>query len=153
LPFDPSVPCVLHMAPYEVPLDSFSLVVMDDADAPDANVAADLLPAYRRDFGALSAPAAKPRWLLLHRPIWAAITGPFGLPIGGNQTLIAALRGAVIPDAVTLMLSGHIHSFEAINYAGKTPPQIVEGDSGDNLDPTPSDLKGAMRASIVQCHR
>jgi Calcineurin-like phosphoesterase len=144
LTFDPSEPCVIHMAPYEVPFDSFSLAVMDDADAPDANVAAELLPAYRRDFGVLSAPTAKPRWLLLHRPIWGAIAGPFGLPIGGNQTLIAALRGAVIPDPVTLMLSGHIHSFEAINYDGKTPPQIVEGDSGDNLDPTPSNLKGAI---------
>ena len=78
-------------------------------------------------------------------PFKGAITGPFGVPIGGNQTLIASLRGAVIPDAVTLMLSGHIHSFEAINYAGKIPPQIVEGDSGDNLDLTPSgDLKGAL---------
>jgi hypothetical protein len=144
LPFDPSTPCVTHITPYEVPLDSLSLVVMDDADAPDTDVAAKLLPTYRQEFGALSAPASKPRWLLLHRPIWGAITGPFGVPIGGNQTLIASLRGAVIPDAVTLMLSGHIHSFEAINYAGKIPPQIVEGDSGDNLDLTPSDLKGAL---------
>ena len=42
------------------------------------------------------------------------------------------------------MLSGHIHSFEAINYEGKLPPQIVAGNGGDNLDVTPVDLKGAI---------
>ena len=40
------------------------------------------------------------------------------------------------------MLSGHIHSFEAINYEAKVPPQIVGGNGGDNLDVTPLDLKG-----------
>ncbi len=40
------------------------------------------------------------------------------------------------------MLAGHIHSFEAINYEAKIPPQIVAGNGGDNLDVTPLDLKG-----------
>ena len=42
------------------------------------------------------------------------------------------------------MLSGHIHTFEAINYDGKIPPQIVAGHGGDNLDPTPANLRGAI---------
>jgi hypothetical protein len=45
------------------------------------------------------------------------------------------------------MLSGHIHSFEALNYShggvdGTPPPQIVAGNGGDNLDITPANLKG-----------
>ncbi len=42
-----------------------------------------------------------------------------------------------LSPAVSLMLSGHIHSFEAINYEAKIPPQVVAGFGGDNLDVTP----------------
>ena len=28
-----------------------------------------------------------PVWLIHHRPTWAAITGPLGIPVGGNLTL------------------------------------------------------------------
>jgi hypothetical protein len=85
-----------------------------------------------------------------HRPIWAAITGPLGIPIGGNLQLIDATRIAaqqgqpLIPSTVELMLSGHIHTFEAINYAKDVPPQIVAGNGGDNLDITPVNLRGAQ---------
>jgi hypothetical protein len=42
------------------------------------------------------------------------------------------------------MLSGHIHTFEAINYTKGVPPQIVAGNGGTNLEATPRDLKGAQ---------
>ena len=42
------------------------------------------------------------------------------------------------------MLSGHIHTFEAMNYTGNVPPQILAGNGGDTLDRTPRDLKGAI---------
>jgi hypothetical protein len=44
---------------------------------------------------------------------------------------------------VELMLAGHIHAFEAINYSARVPPQILAGHGGDNLDVTPADLRGA----------
>ncbi len=114
---------------------------------PRTDVNKDDLPAYTSEIAGLGALPA-PVWLLHHRPIWAAISGPLGLPIGGNLTLIAAAGKALIPPSVTLMLSGHIHTFEAINYEGTVPPQIVAGNGGDNLDVTPKNLKG----SIFQGH-
>jgi hypothetical protein len=78
-----------------------------------------------------------------HRPIWAAISGPLNIPVGGNRTLIEAAGAALIPGTVELQLSGHIHSFEAINF-DKVPPQIVAGHGGDNLHATPQNLRGAM---------
>ena len=42
------------------------------------------------------------------------------------------------------MLSGHIHTFEAINYQQPVPPQIVAGNGGDNLDVTPRNLRGTQ---------
>ena len=85
-----------------------------------------------------------PVWLAAHRPIWAAISGPLNIPIGGNATIIAAAGQSPMPPDVALMLSGHIHTFEAINYDGTVPPQIVAGNGGDNLDVTPLNLKGAI---------
>jgi hypothetical protein len=42
------------------------------------------------------------------------------------------------------MLSGHIHTFEALNYTKGVPPQIVAGNGGTNLEATPRDLRGAQ---------
>ena len=144
LAFDPAAPCAAHLAPYSVAMGATNLVVMDNADASDT-AASGLGPIYRSEFASLaSAPA--PSWLLLHRPIWAAISGPLGIPAGGNLTIISAIGQSGVPSPVELMLSGHIHTFEAINYAEHVhvPPQIVAGFGGDNLDPTPLNLKGAV---------
>jgi hypothetical protein len=142
-PFDATAPCADHLAPYTVPLGGIGLVVMDDANAPDTSVDASVVPVYQSEIGALSS-LTEPAWLVSHRPIWGAVSGPLGIPAGGNATLIAAVDKRPFPPAVRLMLAGHIHSFEAINYTGATPPQIVSGTGGDNLDTTPADLKGTI---------
>jgi len=143
LPFDAGAPCAAHLAPYSVPLGPENLVVMDDANAPDTSIASDMVPVYRSEIAAL---ATAPSWLLLHRPIWGAVAGPLGLPVGGSQTMIAAVGASGIPSAVELMLSGHIHSFEVLNFSPKDrlPPQLIAGFGGDTLDPTPSILKGTV---------
>lgn len=145
LAFDPAAPCPVHMAPFAIPLQGLNLVVGDDVDAPEKSLVEKSVPVYAQEFGDL-AKAPSPTWLLLHRPIWGLITGPLGLPIGGNLTLMAAASERGIPSPVSLMLSGHIHTFEAINYepANHVPPQIVAGFGGDRLDPTPANLRGAI---------
>jgi hypothetical protein len=42
------------------------------------------------------------------------------------------------------MLSGHIHTFESINFQQDVPPQIVDGNGGDDLNVTPRNLRGAQ---------
>ncbi len=79
-----------------------------------------------------------------HRPIWSPISGPLGIPVGGNRTLIAAAGDTLIPSTVQLALSGHIHTFEAINYYGDVPPQLVAGNGGDALHSAPRNLKGSI---------
>ncbi len=144
LAYDEAAPCPFHIAAYEIAFKAMSLVVMDDAAASDTSVDNSVVPTYAHEFAGLAALTNRPTWLLMHRPIWGAVTGPLGVAVGGNQTLIAALNGSAIGKAVTLMLSGHIHSFEALNYSDKAPPQIVAGNGGDTLDRTPRDLKGAL---------
>lgn len=141
--FDASAPCPAHLAPYSAPEGAMRLVVMDDANAPDTSVDEEMTQVYRAEFAALSKQQG-PIWLVMHRPIWGAIKGPLGIPVGGNATLIEAVGEAGIAKPVTLMLSGHVHAFEAINYDAKAPPLLVAGVGGDKLDETPQDLKGAI---------
>jgi hypothetical protein len=142
-PFDPNAPCADHLPPYAVPAGAINLVVFDDSSAPDTSVAQTLLPGLQGDFARLATIAPPPLWLLMHRPIFGLIKGPLGIPIGGNLTMIEAAGDLRALSPVELMLAGHIHAFEAINYSAHVPPQILAGHGGDNLDVTPSDLRGA----------
>jgi predicted phosphodiesterase len=147
--FDPAASCIPHLPVYSVDLGALRLAVMDDATAQDDRFDRDQSVVYAAELTGLAAIPA-PVWFVHHRPIWAAITGPLGIPVGGNLALIDAVRvvtqsgSAPIASNVELMLSGHIHSFEAINYDGKVPPQIVAGNGGDNLHATPENLRGAQ---------
>ena len=151
-PFAYAPACVDHQAPYRVPLGDFSLMVIDDADADDFVINPAHVPVYQAELEEAVKPSPVPAsptpiWLVLHRPIWAASTGPLGIPAGGNAQIIAAAEKTMVTKPVTLMLAGHLHTFEAINYArggvdGTPPPQIVAGNGGDALLVTPANLKG-----------
>jgi hypothetical protein len=136
LPFDASAPCNPHLALYSIPLGAITLAIMDDANAPDIDVDTNALPDYQKDFAAIATVGPKPVWLVMHRPIWGAVK-IMGIGVGGNRTLIAALDDSKVLDGVDFMLSGHIHAFEALNYFGSAPPQIIAGNSGDKLDAAP----------------
>lgn len=140
-PFDGS--CPDHLAEYDIPLDGLNLTVMDNASAPDPSVDPSVVPTYSAELDAL-ADKPSPTWLVMHRPIWAAIKGPLGIPVGGNQTLIAALAGKPVAAPVALVLAGHIHAFEALNYKAGSPPTVLAGNGGDLLDDPPADLKGTI---------
>lgn len=130
--FNSAAPCAAHLPPYVVPLGAMNLVVMDDANAPDQLVDTAERDVYRGEFQNLSKIASAPIWLAMHRPIAGAVR-LFGFTVGGNRTLIASLDDGVL-GPVKLMLSGHIHTFEAINYEGDHPPQLLAGNGGDKLD-------------------
>jgi hypothetical protein len=152
LPFDPVAGCVAHIPLYAIPLGDVNLAVMDDADAPDTAIDHDLLGEYETDFARLAAMNTPPLWLAAHRPIWGAVTlTRMGMTMtgGGNRTLIAALTDPNALGHVSLMLSGHIHTFEAMNYRGELPPQLIAGFGGDNLDAAPPDLSGINLAGTT----
>jgi len=142
-----AVSCSLHDPLYTVALEGLSLAVLDDAVSGETDLDRAAARTYAEELASLR---TSPVWLIHHRPTWAAITGPLGIPIGGNLTLMEASRlnaahGApLIPPGVELMLSGHIHSFESINYTRGVPPQIVAGNGGDSLHITPRNLRGTQ---------
>lgn len=162
LPVTEGAPCVLHVPPYTVPLGAVTLVVMDNASAVDCCIGLqkamcffscgpsdDLVNAYKNDFAALPGLAKGPTWLAMHHPIWGVVELSNGMVGGGNATLIDAEAETGIPPAVDLMLAGHIHTFEAINYEGGLPPQLVVGEGGDRLDKAPPSLTGQHIGSVA----
>ena len=148
-PGDAGGPCLAHEPLYTADLGGLTLGVLDDADSDETDLNHATAQIYADEIASLGK-ASSPVWLVHHRPTWAAITGPLGIPIGGNLTLMDASSinaqkgGPLIPPSVELMLSGHIHTFEAINYNQAVPPQIVAGNGGDNLDITPKNLRGTQ---------
>jgi len=132
-----------------VDLGALRLAVMDDASAQETELDREGAPVYAAELTGLAA-IPGPVWFVHHRPIWAAVSGPLGIPVGGNLTLIDAARiaashgGPLVTPNVELMLSGHIHTFEAINFTKGVPPQIVAGNGGDDLLITPKNLRGTL---------
>jgi hypothetical protein len=146
--FDPSAPCIPHLPLYRVDVGNLRLAVMDDATAQDIDLNRADSPVYAAELTGLAKLPA-PVWFVHHRPIWGAVRRGM-LSLGGNLQLIDATRvasqhgGPLIPSTVELMLSGHIHTFEAINYAKDVPPQIVAGNGGTDLEDAPLNLRGTQ---------
>jgi hypothetical protein len=145
-------PCHPHDSPLLVDLDGVKLAVLDDSDAADLPKDVDPAVADRlkRDLG--TALEAKADWLLTHHP-FRGIAKP-DKSLGGNArpnawegsnaTLLSALDGTD-DSPLTLMLAGHIHNFQILNFAGASPPQLIVGEGGAELDSgVPPQLEGLM---------
>jgi hypothetical protein len=110
---------------------------VDVSAAKEERVDAAQVPQFHAQYETIAASATRPTWLLQHRPIWSAPGYFGGQLVGANKTLAAAASG-LIPAQVTLMLSGHHHIFQVLEYDGGLPPQVVSGHGGDYLNAGPS---------------
>jgi hypothetical protein len=141
--------CKAHQPLFTVDAGGLTLGVLDDAVSDEADLDRDVAKVYADEIEGLAKLPA-PVWLVHHRPTWAAVDGPLGIPVGGNLSLIEASQIAEakglppIPHSVELMLSGHIHTFESINFNHDAPPQIVAGNGGTKLQVTPRNLRGTQ---------
>lgn len=125
--------CLGQGAPYVADLGSPKLVVMDVSTATELRVNAKQAEAYRQQFASIASLApAGPVWVTFHRPIWAVGGSALGFVLGDNKTLAAAAR-ETLPANVQALLSGHIHTFQALSYEQDLPVQIVSGHGGDEL--------------------
>jgi hypothetical protein len=119
---------------YRVDAGDLVLFVLDSSEASDVSAPSGLVTRYRREFARIAAPRGS--WLLSHRPLWAAarIGNAVGLSliVNGNETLQAASDN-VLPAGISLVLSGHIHLFEALSFVDHRPPQLVLGTAGSSL--------------------
>ena len=141
-PADPANPGKDDIPPYTVSLAGRHFIVFDSSGAPDqpkANDPTTQVQRYTKMF------AAKPfldltpgTWLITHVPIWSVPSN------NEEQTLQTAFGNAKIPQPrnIQLVLSGHIHLWEAIAFGNEGdedfedqvgPPQFVLGNGGTNF--------------------
>jgi hypothetical protein len=127
-------PCADSTPAYALNLRPLNLLILDSADAADANANAAKVAGYHEQLQTLLADAPPHAWLLTHRPVWALVQGPDAKP-GDilNATEQAAIRG-LVPANLDMVLSGHMHDFTSYEFGPARPAQLVVGEGGDAND-------------------
>jgi hypothetical protein len=130
-PRNPGASCVDRTRPYPLSIGGLELLVFDSADADDLFAPPDKVAFYRDELTPLLAAARPGAWLLLHHPVWAMGQGLLS-GVSTNLTMQAAIRG-LIPPALDLVMSGHVHDFISYDFGPERPAQLIVGTGGDNL--------------------
>ncbi len=129
--------------PYLVSLKGLNLAVVDSANACDSGwLHADN---YRNQFSIVKQLIHNNKnttWVQTHRPLWGVDqldnNGSCGIDSGKyciiNQTMQAAVAETSLPESVDLIMSGHMHRFQVLDFkATKHADQFVVGNSGVKL--------------------
>jgi hypothetical protein len=161
-----AAPCSDTTPAYATGLGDLRFWVLDSVVADDVETKPEKVELFRAQLASLeaasiSAKGAKdassgPAWLLVHRPLFGVFGNPRGAPppkdpkiVPINATLQAAW-GAAKPKSVELVLSGHVHMFQAISFAsaeGGRPAQLIAGMGGTLGDVPPTErLDGVIEA-------
>ncbi len=129
--------CIDNAKPYVVSLGKMKYAVLDSSDADDeapkgsskkfdAQVA--LFTGYLKDIAGQNMNGG---WLLSHHPVWSIKQGNEALSIL-NAALEAAWAQAK-PTGIGLLVAGHTHTFELIEFSDSHPAQLVIGNGGTSL--------------------
>jgi uncharacterized protein (TIGR03437 family) len=129
--------CQNYTDPYSVPIGSVQLIELDSAVADDAVLYSDEIAAYQQQFAKIQQMAGANAWILTHRPLWGVRSN-----LNANAVLQAASQN-ILPAGIQLILSGHTHTFQTFDFAPARAPQLVIGNSGDNLASQPTTIPGA----------
>jgi hypothetical protein len=136
---------------YTVPVGSdLTLWVVDSNEPEDehAKYDANLAAKFKGYFEHLQANTTTPHaWIVTHRPLYGIYPGSRKeLPKQEgevkklqlkemNVTLQQAFEDAGKPSKVDLVVSGHMHVFQALSFLDKSrPPDLTVGNSGTQLD-------------------
>ena len=134
-----------YAEPYAVSLGGGSqVIVFDSAKAGKAALKTDdpQFIAYQKQFQTVATLAAKPGMSTTiftnHHPILAFAPVAGATPAPGNLALQSVMNNlyakAYYPSGVHIALHGHVHDFQALNFATDHPATVVSGNGGDNLD-------------------
>jgi predicted phosphodiesterase len=125
-------------------LGGLGFVVVDSAEAADPKRADkdeeekleltfdDVIAAVKSSYTETPATIPDHSWLLTHRP-FNAVRKRKGKV---DNTVLQHAIGGKLPKSVRMIVSGHIHMFEALSFSDGSPPrvsQLVVGTGGDEL--------------------
>ena len=123
-------PCADNIPPYNLTVAGKEFILLDSSGGSDQDPPPPGdVERYRTQFSSLK--PAPNSWLISHRPIWGVKTRDRFI----NQSLHNALPAPdhLLPTEIELVLSGHIHLWEAIGFTDRLSPQFVVGDGGTKL--------------------
>jgi hypothetical protein len=134
--------CRTFEVPYTASIGAEDIAIIDSAEADDLKAVAAKVEAMTQSVKALAPSLNKPTWFLTHKPIWAVLNGdgkttPKDRAIPSNATWAEVLAASGVPDSLALVVSGHIHAFQADTYDNHRPGQILMGVSGADLHSNP----------------
>jgi len=129
--------CFNHSPIYSVDIGGDTrLFIMDSANANDIGAPPEQVSWYENYLQAISKSPDKHNWLITHKPFWFVFKDDQLTQIY-QHTIDNTLQTAWLESKlsnVDLLVSGHLHRFQAINFADARPAQIIVGDSGTRLD-------------------
>jgi hypothetical protein len=119
-------------------LGDFGVVVVDGANADDPKGdAGALVERLRSQFGEVLGKVPAEAWIASHRP-FNAMRGADNEQVNETDNRVQELAfGPIMPANVRMSVAGHIHFFQAIDFGGLRPAQLVVGTGGDVLQPLP----------------
>jgi hypothetical protein len=113
-------------------------LIMDGAKAVDEDPnSAALIQTLRRQLSEIRDGIPNEAWLMTHRPMNAMRRALGSGPDAVENRIQQAAIGDELPPGVRMVVSGHNHFFQALDFAGVRPAQLVVGTGGDKLVPIP----------------
>jgi hypothetical protein len=109
----------------------------DDDDEGGPGQPADLTETMRRHYNAISASVPAKAWVLTHAPFNAVRVGKDSGQTESDNAIQQQALGASFTTEINMIVSGHIHLFEAFGFGRDHPPQLVVGTGGDKLAKKP----------------
>lgn len=128
--------CQDYTEPYALDVGAQRMVVLDSGIAADEVSTDEETERFRRQFAQVADLAGDSAWLVTHKPVWGIIENKRGNQIEVDTETFAEAIADDLPAAITLVLSGHIHLAEILDFRDGSgrPTQIVVGNSGTELD-------------------
>ncbi|WP_299495167.1 metallophosphoesterase [uncultured Shewanella sp.] len=134
--------CQASTPPWFINLDMIQLGIIDSAIIVNEQKQS-LAPAFSQQLKTLAPQYNKPAWLLSHRPFWGFGASDTGTTLTKQTSqLQAAVKTSPLPEFINLIISGHIHLAEILDFDGNRPVQVIAGNGGNMLvSRTPKAIK------------
>lgn len=128
--------CQDYTEPYGIDIGDQRLVILDSGIAADETSTPEETEMYRKEFARVGELAGGSAWLVTHKPVWSVIENKDGHQIQVSPDTFVEAIDDVLPPAINVVLSGHIHLAEILDFKNGSgrPVQFVVGNSGTELD-------------------
>ena len=134
-----------YSKPYAIKLGTLELAIFDSSEAGEERLDPKQASVYAEQLASLH--LRQNAWLVTHIPFWGFKAGePSGPPVALSASLEEGWNQAA-PKNISMILSGHVHLFEFLTFAGGRPPQLVARDRRNTVGDVHQFTRGRNRCS------